>query len=243
MKKYIVIGIAVFTLSLFIMVPASTASRLLPKNVVGNNYHGNLWSGSTDSLRVNNVDIGSVKWTIQPTCFLLFKLCAQINQNHEQVTSQFEVTVRNKIVLKNIQASGDAAMLSLLFKNYGITSTGNFAANVEKAAFNGQRLESIDGNVKFNSLVLNGVIRISMGDVRSEFHTTADHTQIDIENDNGHVDLTGFVQLYTDMRYQLDMHLRQNANTDQTIADGMRYLGKTQPDGSVRMQQQGQLTI
>ena len=243
MIKYIAIGVTVFALSFLAMVPASMASRFLPENIAGYNYHGNLWNGSADSLRINNVDIGTVKWAIKPACFFLLKLCATIDQYHAQVSSQFEIKLRNNIELRNLRANGDAAMLTSVLKNYGITSSGSFSANVDKALIRNQRLESIDGNIQFNPLVLNGVIRISMGDVNSEFQTKADHTRINIENNNGHVDLSGFVQLFTDMRYQLDMNLRQNSKTDQSIADGMRYLGKAQPDGSIRLQQQGQLTI
>lgn len=243
MKKYIAIGVVVFLGSLFILVPASMASKLLPNNIVGQHYEGNIWQGSAASLRINNVDIGSISWTIKPLCFITFRVCAHVNQIHPRVRSSFDLKLRNNIELNQLQASGDAAMLSSLMKGYGITSTGNFTADVTMALFKNNRLQTMDGVIQFNSLVLNGVLRLSIGDVESVFLPQADHTQIDIVNSNGHVDLSGVVQLFADMSYALDMRLQQNADTDESIANGMRFIGKAQPDGSIRLQQKGQLTI
>ena len=243
MIKYIAIGIIVFLASMLALVPASTASHFLPSHIVGNKFQGNIWQGSAGSLRVNNVDIGNVRWKIKPACFITFKLCADVVQNHARARSSFKINVRNNIELYDVQASGDTAMFGPLLSNYGITTSGDFEANLSKAHFSGNRVETIEGNILFNSLVLNGVLRVSMGDVNSVFVPQSDHTQIDIANINGHIDMSADVQLFTDMSYQLDMQLRQNAKSDETIVNGMQYLGEKQADGSVRLQQKGQLNI
>ena len=243
MKKYVFIGVVVFLSSLLMLVPASMASKLLPNHIIGHDYQGNIWQGSAASLQVNNLDLGSVAWTVKPLCFFTIKLCAHVRQNNERLNSTFDIKLGSRIELRNLQAAGDTAMLGSLMQKYGITPSGEFEANVNKASFYGNRLETIEGNIQFISLVLNGVVRISMGDVDSIFLPQTDHTKIDIANNNGHVDLTGVVHLFTDMRYELDMQLRQNANTDESIANGMSYIGQAQADGSRRVQQKGKLTI
>ena len=243
MIKYIAIGVIAFLGSMLVFVPASTAAHFLPSHIVGKQFQGNIWQGSAGSLRINNVDIGAVSWKIKPACFVTFKLCADVVQKHYRANSSFELNVRNNLELYNVQASGDTTMFAALLSSYGITTSGDFEANLSKALFNGRQIKTIEGNIVFNSLVLNGVLRVSMGDVNSVFQPQADHTQIDIANQNGHIDLSAVVQLFTDMSYQVDMQLRQNANSDQTIVNGLQYLAQKQPDGSFRLQQKGQLNI
>ncbi len=243
MKKFILLGVIAFLGSLLILVPASMAAKLLPNNIIGQDYQGNIWQGSAASLQINNVPLGSVTWKIKPLCLITLKLCAQVRQTNERLKSTFDIKLGDRIELNNVQASGDTAMLGSLMKKYGITPSGEFEANVNKASFSNNRLETIEGKIQFISLVLNGVVRISMGDVDSVFLPQADHTQIELANSNGHVDLNGVVNLFTDMRYELDLELRQNENTDESITNGMRYIGQAQPDGSRRVQQTGQLTI
>ena len=243
MIKYIAIGVIAFLASMLVFVPASTASHFLPSHIVGNKFQGNIWQGSAGSLRVNNVDIGSVSWKIKPACLVTFKLCADVIQSHARAKSSFKINVRNNIELYDLQASGDTAMFSALLSKYGITTSGDFEANLSKAFFRNNQIETLEGNILFTSLALNGVLRVLMGDVNSNFLPQTDYTQIDIANNNGHIDLSGTVQLFTDMSYEVDMQLRQNANSDETIVNGMQYLGKKQADGSVRLQQKGQLNI
>lgn len=243
MMKYIAIGAITFLASMLVFVPASTASHFLPSNIIGDKFQGNIWQGSAGSLRVNNIDIGSISWKIKPACFITFKLCADVVQNHDRARSSFKINVRNNIELYDLQASGDTAMLGALLTNYGITTSGDFEANLSKAFFRGNRIETIEGNILFSSLVLNGVLQVAMGDVNSVFLPQTDHIQIDIKNNNGHIDMSGVVQLFTDMSYEVDMQLRQNANSNESVVNGMQYLGKKQADGSVRLQQKGQLNI
>ena len=243
MMKYIVIGAIVFLASMLVLVPASTAAHFLPSHIVGKQFQGNIWHGSAGSLRVNNVDIGAIRWKIKPACFVTLKLCADVAQEHQRARSNFKIKVRNNIELYDVQASGDTTMFAAVLSPYGITTSGDFEANLSKALFSGKRIQTIEGNIAFNSLVLNGVLRVSMGDVNSVFQPQPDHTQIDIANNDGHVDLSAVVQLFTDMRYEVDMQLRQNAKSDESIVNGLQYLGQPQADGSFRLQQKGRLDI
>ena len=94
MKKFIVIGILVFLVSMLVYLPASIASKLLPENIVANQFHGNLWNGSASSLSINNTNLGSVNWEVKPSCFIVLKLCADIKQNHPSASSSFMLKMR-----------------------------------------------------------------------------------------------------------------------------------------------------
>ena len=241
MKKYIFIGVAVFLLAMIAYVPASVAAKFLPNNIVASQFQGNLWNGSAASFVVDKIDYGSVKWKIKSSCFLLLKLCADINQSHTDIESAFHLKMRGATEINNLIASGNAEILSPLVKDYGISLSGNFDADMQDVQFDASGIQHLRGNINFSTLDINGVLRLSMGDVNSVFEPMSDYTQIDINNSQGHVDLVAAIQLYNDMRYELDAKASKNESSTEAVINGLKYVGESQPDGSVSIQQSGQL--
>jgi hypothetical protein len=241
MKKYIFTGVVVFLIAMIAYVPASVAAKFLPKNIVASQFQGNLWNGSTASFILDNVNYGSVKWNIKSSCFLVLKLCADIKQSHSDVESSFHLKIRGVTEINNLIARGSAEILSPFVKNYGISLSGNFDAEMEDIKFDVEGIQRLQGNVNFSTLDVNGVLRLSMGNVNSVFEPMSDYTQIDINNSQGHVDLVGAIQLYNDMRYQLDMKARKNVNSTEAVINGLNFVGELQTDGSVILQHSGKL--
>lgn len=243
MKKYILIGSLVFLITMLVMIPASIASKLLPEHISANNYQGNLWDGSATSLVVDKLNLGAVKWNVKPSCFLLLKLCADIEQNNNDLTSSFTLKMRNSTEIENLSASGDARILNDIVNKFGITLAGAFEADLKQFSFADNQIENINGDMNFSSLAVNGVLRILLGDLNSNFEPHDEHTLIRISNSEGHVDLSGIIQLFNDMSYELDMHVRQNNLSTEAVKNGMQFMGDVQSDGSVRLQQDGKLAI
>lgn len=241
MKKYIFIGVAVFLLAIIAYIPASVAAKFLPNNIVASQFQGNLWNGSAASFVVNKIDYGSIKWKIKSSCFLLFKLCADINQSHTDVESAFHLKMRGATEINDLIASGNAEVLSPLVKNYGISLSGNFDADMEDIQFDTNGIQRLQGNMNFSTLDVNGVLRLSMGEVNSVFEPMSDYTQIDINNSQGHIDLVGAIQLYNDMKYKLDIKARKNQSSTDAVINGLKFVGELQADGSVNIQQSGAL--
>ncbi len=243
MKKYVFIGAIVFLVAMLIYIPAGVASKLLPKNITANQFQGNLWNGSALSLIVNKVNLGSVSWKVKPSCFLILKLCVDIKQSNAQLTSSFSLKKRGATELQNLIAQGDAQVLSAFLSDYGITLTGSFEADLAEVSFDDKSVHSIEGNVQFSSLAVNGVLRLVVGNVDAVFEPKNDHIDIEISNTDGHVDLSGNVQLFNDMNYELNLDIRKNAKSTEAIVNGMQFVGKIQPDGSVQVKQNGKLAI
>ena len=209
MKKYFLLGGLAFMLSMLAFIPASIIGKLLPTHIAAQQFQGNIWQGSAASLVVNKTDIGHVSWKVKSSCLLLLKICAEIDQRHEDITSSFVLKTRQDTELYDVRAQGNTAMLSGVFGKFGIVPSGTFEADLPKVIFNSDQVETIEGNLQFNELVLNGVLRVSMGNVDSVFEPKQDHTHIAVSNNQGHLDMFGSVQLFTDMSYQLDMSLAQ----------------------------------
>lgn len=241
MKKFIFIGIAVFLLAMVAYIPANVAAKFLPNNIVASQFKGNLWNGSAASFIVDKIDYGSVEWKIKSSCFLIFKLCADIQQSHTDVESSFHLKMRSATEINNLVANGNAKILSPLVNDFGISLAGYFDADMENIQFDANGVQRLQGNINFSALDVNGVLRLSMGDVSSVFEPMIDRTQIDINNSDGHIDLAGEIQLYNDMKYQLDMVASKNINSTEAVINGLNYVGERQADGSIRLQQSGSL--
>ena len=243
MKKYIFIGVFVFLLAMLVTIPASIAAKLLPNNIIASHYQGNIWNGSANSFTIDQVDLGSVKWDIQPSCFLVLKLCADIKQNNENLNSSFLLKVSGNTDLENLNVSGDASVLNAIVEKYGITLAGDFEADLAQLSLIENRIQNIDGDIRFTSLSVNGVLRVLLGDIDSVFEPQDQHTLIRISNDQGHVDLSGIVQLFDDMSFDLDMDIRHNQRSSDAVVNGLQFIGDQQSDGSVKLKKNGKLAI
>ena len=243
MKKYIFIGLLVFLFAMLVTIPASIASKVLPNHIAASQYRGNIWDGSAISFSVDNLNLGSVKWKVKPSCFLVLKLCADIKQSNHDLNSSFLLKLRGSTDLENLSASGDASILNTLVNRYGITLAGDFEADLTQLSIAENRIQTIDGDMRFSSLSINGVLRVLLGDLNSQFEPQEEHTLIRISNDQGHVDLSGIVQLFNDMSYELDMSISKNQMSTDAVINGMQFIGDQQSDGSVRLQQNGKLAI
>ena len=241
MKKYILIGIIVFLIAMLAYIPASIAAKFLPQHIVANQFQGSLWNGSAANVVVDKMNYGSIKWELKSSCLLLLKLCASVKQHHADMESTFNLQMRRATEISNLLAHGNADILSPLVKNYGISLSGKFDADMKAIQFDENGIRQLFGNMKFSALDVNGVLRLSMGNVDSEFEPMDDHTQININNNQGHVDLAGGIQLYNDMKYQLNMNVRANANSTEAVVNGLNYIGERQSDGSIDLRQSGKL--
>ncbi len=239
MKKYIFTGAAVFLCAMIAYVPASVAGKFLPNNIVANQFQGSLWNGSAASFVVDDIDYGSVKWKIKSSCFLILKLCADIKQNHIDIDSSFSLKMRRQTEINNLIARGNVMVLNSVFKNFGVSLTGDFDANMQEIQFDTNGIQRLHGKINFSSLNINGVFRLSMGDVSGVFEPMNDYTQIDIKNSQGHADLVGTIQLYNDMRYQFDMNAKKNASSTEAVINGLKFMGALQEDGSFNLQHSG----
>jgi cytoskeletal protein CcmA (bactofilin family) len=162
-------------------------------------------------------------------------------QSHADVESSFHLKMRSSTEINNLIAHGNAEVLGPFVKDYGITLSGNFDANMQDMQFDTNGIQFLLGEINFSTLDINGVLRLSMGDVNSVFEPMSDYTQISINNSQGHVDLAGAIQLYDDMRYQLDMKASKNASSTEAVINGLKFIGELQADGSFRLEQSGKL--
>lgn len=243
MKKFIFIGGIVFLITILTTIPASIASKLLPKHISADNFSGNLWEGSASSFTIDQNNLGLLKWKIKARCFLLFKLCADIQQRNYDISSDFSLSLGSITTFENLQASGNTTILNTLLKQYGITLAGDFYLDLDELSIKDDRIHSIDGLAQFNSLSVNGVLRVLLGNLNSTFEPQDTHTLVEISNQEGHIDLSGNAQLFEDMTYQLDMKIKQNNKSTEAVVNGLQFIGDQQADGSRRLQHDGKLTI
>lgn len=243
MKKFILIGVIFFLISLVVTIPASVASKLLPGHISARHYHGNLWNGSATSLTIDNLNLGSVAWKVKPSCLFFLNFCANIEQHNPDLSSSFLLKQSTTTQLENLNASGDARFLNTIMDNYGITLSGQFEADLSNLSFSAKRIHTINGDMRFSSLSVNGVLRVLLGNLSSQFEPRDEHTLISITNNEGHVDLSGVVQLFQDMSYVMELNVRKNQRSTDAVINGMQYIGDRQSDGSVKLVQNGKLAI
>ena len=243
MKKFIILGVGVFIISLIIHIPVSILAQFLPANISAQQLDGNIWRGSAAALSVNSVALGLVAWQIKPACLLVFKFCAQVEQRNGNISVSALLKVRNTVELHELKARGDTAILKPLLNQYALAPSGSFSVDMLKIVLHDGQLKTMQGKLRLSSLALNGVLRVFIGDTDAVFKPRDNHTQITVRNQKGHLDVSAKVALKADLSYRLEMNIRKNALSSDAVINGMQYVGKPLADGSRQLQQSGRLTI
>ena len=241
MKKFIILGMGVFIVSLMIYAPAGMIVKTLPVNISAQQFNGTVWQGSAVSLSVNGVSLGLVSWRIKPACLLAFTLCVQIKQRDQSISASMLLKVRDTVELHELKAEGSIGILGPLLNQYGVTPSGNFSADMLKIVVHNGRLKNMEGKLHLSSLTLHGLLRILIGDADAVFKPDGDHTQITASNQKGHIDVRARAVLKADLSYRLDMNISRNTLSSEAVINGMQYIGRPLPDGSRQVQQSGSL--
>ena len=241
MKKFIILGMGVFIVSLMIYAPAGMIVKTLPVNISAQQFNGTVWQGSAVSLSVNGVSLGLVSWRIKPACLLAFTLCVQIKQRDQSISASMLLKVRDTVELHELNAEGSIGILGPLLNQYGVTPSGNFSADMPKIVVHNGRLKNMEGKLHLSALTLHGLLRIFIGDADAVFKPDGDHTQITASNQKGHIDVRASAVLKADLSYRLDMNISRNTLSSEAVINGMQYIGRPLPDGSRQVQQSGSL--
>ena len=241
MKKFIILGMGVFIVSLMIYAPAGMIVKTLPVGISAQQFDGNIWQGSAVSLSVNGVSLGLVSWRIKPACLLAFTLCVQITQRDQSISASMLLKVGDTVELHELKAEGSIGILGPLLNQYGVTPSGNFSVDMLKIVVHNGQLKNMEGKLHLSSLALHGLLRVFIGDADAVFKPEGNHTQITASNQKGHIDMRASAVLKADLSYQLDMTISSNTLSSEAVINGMQYIGRPLPDGSRQVQQSGSL--
>ncbi len=198
---------------------------------------GTAWEGHADGVSVFGRDLGEVDWHAQKMPLLGGRFVADVRLKGADVDVAGEIERGGgRIEARDLRFSVPAELLAPLFDADGMKLLGTVSGVVTQAVLAQTRLSDVHGNARWSHAGVATDAETRLPDVLAEFASQADGSVAGSVRDDGSGDLVidgtftvriGAFDALATLRARND-----NAN----VAEMLRHVGESQPDGSTRLQ-------
>lgn len=254
MKKrtLIILGLASFTLTSLTQLPARLLLPLLPANlpVQKEDVSGTVWAGGVSKLRVQNLQLSNLQWDLHPLALLKGQLAANI-RGQLLPAGQFngDCGIRLSGTLKCTALNVNelpATILTPYLSRFAIPPlSGTFQADLNNLEWDQQTLPAGSGNLVWQDAGIqlapqnfgNYTAIINMGENDTRRISLASAPDAAFE-------LNGNISVQANGQYQSSLNLKPGGSINNATKRFLpNILGRPQPDGSFRIQDQGQIPL
>lgn len=242
MKKLIFFGLISFILAAIWLTPLSFVAPHLAKvtnAITFNEPQGTIWNGTVNHLNVQNHYIGKASWKIDPIKSiksLAFKSNFKIKSEDIDANGLAGLRFDKNIVIENAQFDLNAEYLNSLQKNAKLS--GSFNGFVKNAILKQNEVPMIDGIVNWQNGSLESPIKLAKGDYRAVIKPIDENLDVNLSSKEAPIELNGNIQLKKDWTFDTNVTTKSN---NPGLMAMMKFAGKPQTDGSILIQQKGDL--
>lgn len=242
MKKIIFIGFVSFLVAGLWLLPLSFVKPYAENMVNGlklEQVSGTLWEGQTQHFTANNNYLGKVNWRVQPLQSLMsLSLKSNFTIDGDDLTANglAGLTLDKKLTLVNTQFDMDANYLNRLQRNAQLS--GTVKGNIKRAELDQQSVPQINGTINWDNGAVNSPIKLEAGDYFAVITPDAGDLDIKLSSKEAPVELNGDIKLKKDWMFESRVKAK---TTDPGLAAMLNLAGKAQTDGSVLINQTGNL--
>lgn len=227
------------------LAPASILKKFLPGNIATVGMAGTVWNGSAQTIIVDQIGIKNTKWSANPIKLLTGKVQADVSVNSDNLQGQFETSYAGGSTFQtnDLDLNGELSILMPYFEKFGLTINGQFDAKFSQLYIEDGIPKQIDGILQTYNTSILGLLPLNLGDVRGVFAPTAqsEGVIINLNNENGEIDLTGNIIVNENGNYTTDLALTRNLETPEELLKTIQYLGKKINDDTVKLNYSGKL--
>jgi len=249
-RYFILIALISYIFFTLTNVPASKILTLLksnidiPARIYG--VEGSLWQGSAQSIEIKSQPpLKNLNWSINPLALLLAQVSANIQTNIEQqsITGQISYSlISGMLTADNIHTEIKAKALQKLIELPFGELNGNINADIKQLAFDGQKIQQLEGILRWNKAKFSLAETVSLGNIQIILNSDDAHNIIaTLSNKGGQLKLEGKIKLQPNNNYQLDMKFTPDKKASGNIKQSLSLFAKRQSNGSYRLKQSGNL--
>ena len=242
MKKIIFFGLVSFLLAAVWLTPLSI---VLPHiNKLSNEFRlqeaeGTIWNGNVQQLIHKNQNLGKASWKVDPIKSIIsLSLKAKFTIKGDDINTfgLAGISASKKLKLDNTQFDLNARYINTLQKNAKLT--GNFKGFIKSAEITQGKVPIIDAIVNWQNGALDAPIKLAEGDYRAVIKPEGKNLEIKLSSKEAPIELKGDIKLQSDWIFSTNLTTKsQNAG----LMAMMKFSGKPQADGSILIQQKGDL--
>ena len=248
LTKKIIIGVCIYLVFLLALLPASVVITLapLPNNINLSGVSGSIWSGSIESVTIQNRQLEQVQWQLSPWALLLgqAKLDLVIGNRGSAVNGKGLVIFS----MSGIDAEGlrfEAPTSFLLGNNrlpFRTKVGGDISLFIEHLEQGAPWCEQLNGNLFINSArVKNQFGNYPLGDIELGLSCVDGNVKVQSDETMNQLGFSGTLVLQAEKVVQLSAKIKETAAQPEDLQQALVFLGKKDSQGYYPISYQGRI--
>ncbi len=200
---------------------------------------GTIWNGKVEQLILNSRNLGKASWKVDPvksitSLSLVTKF--SLKGNDINAFGLAGLSANKKLNLDDTQFDVNARFINTLQKNAKLS--GNFKGFIKHAEIIQGKVPIVDAIVNWQNGALDAPIKLTEGDYRAVVKPEGENLEIKLSSKEAPIELNGDIKLKSDWIFNTNLTTKSN---NAGLMAMMKFAGKPQADGSILIQQKGDL--
>lgn len=247
------VGYAVFAFAAYLVFlvwtfPAARAFNLadqrggiIPEEIWVSGLEGSVWSGTAAEALVGGVQLRKAGWSFKPWALLLGRLQASFRAQVETGELHGVASVsRHGLQLKKVGAKLPAALAAKYWADL-VKLDGTIVVGLDRFSIRDGLIDAVDGRVVWSSARVMEPQQVRLGDLKLEWSTLEDGVQCVLSDGGGPLQAQGTLRLNPEGDYEFKGSFGSRDNSQPTLAQSLRLMGRPDRDGLVAVSLSGQL--
>lgn len=204
---------------------------------------GTVWSGQAAQARIAGLNLGKLSWDLKLLSLLTGKLGVDLLSvgSDSRIEGKVQARFDQTLLLDKLQGKIPAQTMMPLLYGFPIALAGQIDADIQHAEIKpGQRLD-VEGKVVWHSAALTAPQAVELGDLFVALRPDKEGTKLLLSDQGGPLTLEGTIQVKHNGQYKLNIYLGARDKNATALSNGLKMLGRTNPQGKVLVSRTGQL--
>lgn len=246
---FIVLGVVAYAYFMLTNFPAATTYQYFiapldkAKKVKLQGLSGTLWSGQAAQASIANLNFGKLNWDLRLFPLFTGKLGLDLltEGNDSRIEGRVKAGFDQILYLDKLQGKLPARMLMPLFYGFPIAISGQITADIKHAEIKQGKRIDVEGKMVWYSAALTAPQAVELGDLFVAMRPDKNGTKLLLSDQGGPLTLDGTIQLKHNGQYKLNIYLGTRDKNQSALGNGLKMLGRTNPQGKVLISRTGRL--
>ncbi len=246
---YIVLGVVAYVYFLLVNFPASAGYQYFVapldrgKKVNLQGLSGTFWEGQAAQAQIANLNFGKLSWDLRLLSLLTGKLGVDLLTEGQgsRIEGRVKAGFNKMFYLDEVQGKIPAHMLMPLFYGFPVAISGQITADIKYAEIKqGERID-IEGKMVWYRAALTAPQAVELGDLFVALRPEKDGTKLLLSDQGGPLTLEGTIKVKHNGQYKMNIYLGTKDKSQSALSNGLKMLGRTNPQGKVLVSRTGKL--
>ena len=246
---FILLGVVAYSYFMLVNFPASATYQYFVtpldrgKKLNLQGLSGTLWSGQAAQAIIANLNFGKLNWDVKLFSLLTGKLGLDLLTvgTDSRIKGSVKAGLDQTLYLDELDGKIPAQMLMPLFYGFPIAIAGQLTADIKHAEIKqGERID-IEGNMVWYRAALTAPQAVELGDLFVAMRPDKNGTKLLLSDQGGPLTLDGTIQVKHNGQYKLNIYLGTRDKNQRILSNGLKMLGRTNPQGKVLVSRTGKL--